>query len=257
LSQSPKDSTDACIKGAAIRTAAEHGFESLNVRAICDLAGASEEEFHARWPDAWAALLDAFDERTRLPTLPDAGNLSDDLVIYVHEHVRLAGDETFRMLMFRLLGEMKSHADLHKRFEPGFADRRARNLVLIDRAIARGELPADVDGDAVLDAVLGIGISLLGKGLPVDEMELRRAVDEVIARARHLGASVSATAAEASVTSVYRLFLFEARGRPSAKAQALDCHSDAEAIAEADLRRGGRYAELWKEDCLLQLFEPE
>jgi hypothetical protein len=257
LGQSPKDSIDACIKSASIRIVAEHGFEALNVHAICDLAGASEEDFHIRWPDAWAALLDAFDEQTRLPMLPDTGNLLDDLVIYVLDHVKLAGDATFRMFMFRLLAEMKVRADLRKRFEPDFVDRRARNLILIDRAIARGELPADVDGDAVLDAVLGLGISLLGNGLPSHELEVRRAVEQVIARARNLGASVSATAAEAPVTSVYRLFLFETRGRPSAKAQALECHSDAEAIAEADLRRGGRYAELWKEDWLLQLFEPE
>jgi hypothetical protein len=186
LGQSLKDSVEACIKNAAIRRVAEHGFEGLNVRVICDLAGASEDEFHTRWPDAWAALLDAFDERTRLPTLPDTGNLSDDLVIYVLDHIKPAGDESFRLLMFRLLAEMKSNADLYKRFEPGFVDRRARNLTLIDRAIARGELPADVDGDEVLDAMLGLGISLLGQGLPPQELEVRRAVDLVIARARNV-----------------------------------------------------------------------
>jgi AcrR family transcriptional regulator len=186
LGKSLKDSVDANIKDAAIRTAAEHGFEGLNVRAICDLADISDEEFHTRWPDAWAALLDAFDERTRLPTLPDTGNLSDDLVIYVLDHVMLAGDDTFRMLMFRLLAEMRSDAGLRTRFEPGFVDRRTRNLVVVHRAIARGELPADVDGDEVLDAVLGLGLSLLSKGLPPQEPEVRRAVDQVIAHARNL-----------------------------------------------------------------------
>jgi AcrR family transcriptional regulator len=184
LGESLKDSVEAHIKDAVIRTAAEHGFEGLNVRAICDLAGVSEEEFHTRWPDAWTALLDAFDERTRLPTLPDTGNLPDDLVIYVLGHIKPAGDGSFRLLMFRLLAEMKSNPDLYKRFEPGFVDRRARNLILIDRAIARGELPADVEGDAVLDAMLGLGLSLLGKGLPPKEPDVRRAVDKVIARAR-------------------------------------------------------------------------
>jgi hypothetical protein len=177
---------DACIKAAAIRTAAEYGFGDLNVRAICNLAGVSEEEFHARWPDAWTALLDAVDERTRLPRLPDTGNLSDDLVIYMFGHLELAGDETFRLLMFRLLAEAKLDVDLHRRFEPGFTDRRARNLILIERAIDRGELPADVDGDELLDAVLGLGLAMLGKGLPPQEPEVRRAVEQVIARARIL-----------------------------------------------------------------------
>jgi hypothetical protein len=62
-----------------------------------------------------------------------------------------------------------------------------------------------------------------------------------------------------AAAGVYRLFLFDpgADGRPNAKAQALACLTDAEAIAEADLRRGGDYAELWKEDCVLRLFEPD
>jgi AcrR family transcriptional regulator len=262
LSRSRNESIDARLREATILTVAEDGFAGLNVRAICVRASASEAQFRERWPDEWAVLLAAFDERTRLPTLPDTGNLNDDLVAYILGLVQIGGGATFARFMFCLLAELKSNAELRRRVGPDYFDRRARNLTLIERAIARGELPAEVDGNALLDEMLRLIMSWAGASPPPQESEVRRAVQEAIAGARSVGEELPATVpTQDRPAGGYRLYLFDpppkGRGRRRARAEPLASLTDNEAIAQADARRSGRYAELWKDDHVLRIFEPK
>jgi AcrR family transcriptional regulator len=145
------------IKDAAVRLVAEMGLSDLDVACICARAGVPEASCRQRWPDVWAVLLEVLDERARLRRLPDEGNVFDDLVAYVQAYRPLYADPSFAALMFQLLAAARSDMDLRERLASGFAKRRARNRVLIERAVARCELPRGVDGDAMLDAILGWG----------------------------------------------------------------------------------------------------
>jgi hypothetical protein len=260
VGQSRDDGIDARIKDAAMRTVVEDGLAGLNVRAICVRARASEAEFYERWPDDWAALLAALDERTRLPVLPDTGCLLDDLVAHVQGYRRHLDDPTYSAIVFYLLGEARTDPCLRAKIAPGSKERRRRNLVLIERAVARGELPAGVDGDAILNAVLGLGISWLSTRQVLDDHEVRRAVEQAIASV--LGAaSPRGRIPKATPAHAYSLYLFgaapDAGGGRVAEARAIERASEGEAIAEADAQRRGRYAELWKEGRVLRIFEPD
>jgi hypothetical protein len=254
------DSVGARIKDAAMRTVAEDRLEGLNVRAICIRAETSEAEFYRRWPDHWAALLDAFDEKTRLPTLPDTGRLLDDLVLLLNGYRRHLDDPAHLAAIFYVMAEIGTNPVLREKFAPGFEDRRRRNLVLIERAIARGELSADVDGDAIMDAVLRLGLSWMGAGQTPADGEVRLAVGKVLAAAQDMPAPRRRISGR-TPPGAYRLYLFEtpagARGRRVAEVRAIECSSDSEGIAEADALRGGGYAELWKDGDILKIFEPD
>jgi hypothetical protein len=52
--------------------------------------------------------------------------------------------------------------------------RRGRNRVLIERAVARGELAPDVDGDAILDEILGLVLAWMGTGGTPSEREVEQ-----------------------------------------------------------------------------------
>jgi AcrR family transcriptional regulator len=99
---------EARIKKAAIVLAAEGGFSALSVGAICAGAGVSEAAFRQHWPDAWAVVLDALDERLRAPTLPDEGSLADDLVAYAKAYHHRCSDPVFTAFLFQLLAATKS-----------------------------------------------------------------------------------------------------------------------------------------------------
>jgi len=249
-----------------ILAVAEEGLDGLDPRAICVRARASEAEFHECWPDGWAVLIAAIDERSRLPELPDTGALIDDLVAYVWGYGRVGGDPAYVKALFYLFALSKSDPDLRARLGPGFAERRARNLALIERAIARGELAADVDGNAILNAMLSHCLAWGASGGAPDELQVRRAIEAAIAAAQS-GARPAAKPTrrrppDMSPEDAYRLYLFEdssaedRRGGVS-EVEALHGRSEEEAIAAAEARRCGRYAELWKARHLIRIFDPD
>jgi AcrR family transcriptional regulator len=180
----PQDSgIDARVKDATIHVVAEKGFAGLDVEAICARAGVSTAAFHQRWPDASAAMLDALDDRARLAELPDEGSLLGDLTAYACAYLKVCAEPSFVAFMFYLLAETKSDPDLLKKLGPGFIERRTRNRALIERAVARGELPADADGDAILDAVLGQCLAWMGQGNIPPPDDIRRFIAQLIAPA--------------------------------------------------------------------------
>jgi AcrR family transcriptional regulator len=172
------------IKEAAILVVAEEGLSNLSVSAISARAGVTEARFHEHWSDAWSVLIDAFDERVRQPSLPDKGRLLDDLVAYALAYHAQCADPPFTACMFQLLAEMRLDASLLRKLRPGFFVRRGRNRVMIDRAVARGELPPDVDGDAILDGVLAFCVSRIGVGETPPEPDVRTAIGRLIDKAR-------------------------------------------------------------------------
>jgi AcrR family transcriptional regulator len=257
----PEFDVESRIKDAAILVVAEEGLSGLSVRAICARAGVSEARFRRCWSDAWAAMLDALDERTTLPRLPDEGSLVGDLGAYALAYYERCSDPVFTAFMFKLLAATKSDPGVRRKFSPDFVKRRARNRVMIERAVARGELAANVDGDAILDAVLGLGLCWLGKGKAPCRREIGCAIARLIAAAQNPDARASEARSTSETLGGYRLYLFEppqaaTLGR-TAQVHHVGSHSDDQAIEEANERRGGRYAELWKRDRLLMIFSAE
>jgi AcrR family transcriptional regulator len=174
------------IKEAAILVVAEEGLSNLSVSSICARAGVTEASFHQHWPDALSALIDAFDERARLARLPDKGGLSDDLVAYAQAYHAQCSNPPFTACLFQLLAAMGLDAGLLQKLAPGFFVRRGKARVMIDRAVARGELPPDVDGDAILDGVLGFCLSRMGVGETPSEPDVRTAIGRLIDKAQRV-----------------------------------------------------------------------
>jgi AcrR family transcriptional regulator len=173
------------IKEAAILVVAEEGVSSLNVSSVCARAGVTAASFHQHWPDAWAAMLDSLDDRARLPNLPDTGSLLGDLVAYALAYHARCSEPPFTACMFQLLAATKLDVSLQRKFAAGYFLRRARNRVLIERAVARGELSRKADGDAILDRVLRLVLSWIGVGARPPEPEVRTAIGRLIAEAQN------------------------------------------------------------------------
>jgi hypothetical protein len=261
LGQSRNDSIDARIKRAAICTLVEDRLAGLNVHAISSRAGVAEAEFYDRWPDDWTALLAALDDQWRLPVLPDTGSLLADLVAYARG-IRLRHDDPdYAAALYYLMGEWRADPGLWEKFRPDFEDRRRRALVMIERAVARGELPASVDGNDIMNGILALAISWLGKPQVPEEREARLAVEQVLGSLQGASARPRRRDAVTSSADAYTLYLFnaasDAGGRRVAQTQVIECSPEGEAIAGAEAYRRGRYAELWKQGRIVRIFEPE
>lgn len=171
---------EARIKQAVIATVAERGFSDLSKEAICARAGVPSATFDRRWSSAEYALLEALDERARLPRLPNTGSVMDDLVAYARAYYDSCSDPEFSAFMFSVMAQMRAEPGLRARLEPGFESRRSTNRSVIARGVERGELPPGTDADLILDEVLALVMSWMGAGSAPPDWAIRLAIEAVI-----------------------------------------------------------------------------
>jgi AcrR family transcriptional regulator len=135
----------------------EKGFAGLTIEGIAARAGVAKQTIYRWWPSKTDILLDAFltDAAEELSP-PDSGDLATDLTAH------LTALATFLTMsdagaVFRALTAESLH-------DPGLAARlreehlsaqRALDRLPLERAVARGELPADADLDALVDRLVG------------------------------------------------------------------------------------------------------
>jgi AcrR family transcriptional regulator len=168
------------IKRLAIATFVDAGLAGLSVDQICTHAEVSRSAFHRRWRDAYDALLEALDDRMRLPALPDTGCVLADLAAYAEAYLDLFRDPVFTAFVFRLMAVARWNPELAQRLQRGFAARRAVNSILIERAVERGELATDCDPDVILNAVLALVLSWAGTGKAPPREEISCAIERLI-----------------------------------------------------------------------------
>jgi hypothetical protein len=86
--------------------------------------------------------------------------------------------------MFYLGAQVQLDPRLGKKLAPGFEARRRDNRVLIERAIARGELLQDTDPDVVLDQMLATVLAWMGSGVTPPQAELELVAQGLVATVR-------------------------------------------------------------------------
>jgi AcrR family transcriptional regulator len=135
---------DEAILDSAIELIAEVGYERMTIDAIAQRAGVGRPTIYRRWPDGKpdvvAAALRA--QRDRIPPLADTGSLRGDLVELVW---RLVGHVRCRAhLATGLLAQLRESEELAQLFRENILATRAEWMMApVERAIARGELPAE------------------------------------------------------------------------------------------------------------------
>jgi AcrR family transcriptional regulator len=129
----------------------EKGFEAFTIAEVADRAGVHETSIYRRWKTRGALAMDCclHYAEAAVPT-PDTGSLRSDLATLLDSVVAVysspQGQALLRMSTLRDAHTVARHEFLQRRFD------LARPI--FDRAIRRGEFPADSDGMIVLEALL-------------------------------------------------------------------------------------------------------
>lgn len=158
---------------------AEFGYANLEIESVAAAAACSKTTIYRRWGSKSRLVAAAISaDYEALPPI-DNGNLLDDLV----EHISGAPSQP-------TLGALPAAA-WAATLEPEvsailratvLSARDAAADVLIDRAITRGELPADADGRAILHAGLGLEIyrNYISEGERLSPQTLRQVLSALI-----------------------------------------------------------------------------
>jgi AcrR family transcriptional regulator len=160
------------------------GYAALRVEDVARQSGVNKTTIYRRWPTK-AELVDAaIREVKNVQEPPDTGSLREDLVTAALDLIELCASPE-RMGLIRMLHAEQEHPEVRAIRRALRDEHRARRQLMIDRAIARGELPANANGPLILETIFSpLSARLITAPEPTDETFVRSLVDLVLAGAR-------------------------------------------------------------------------
>jgi AcrR family transcriptional regulator len=171
------------ILDATLELLLEVGYDRLTMDAVARRARASKATLYRRWEDKPSLVVDAMVRAKQAPIIEnhDTGSLRGDLVstfcgAHGMSHTTATG------ALGSVITAMSSDPEFARRFRESFiAPKLAVSRAIYQRAIDRGEIPANVDVDLIAPALAGI---LLHRsfvlGLVPDDRTIKRVIDHVI-----------------------------------------------------------------------------
>lgn len=146
----------AAILSSTLELLEQVGFAELTIEAVAANAGVGKATIYRWWPNKAMLVADAFmSSVVRETRFPDTGSVREDLRAQMQ---RLAG--IFRgprgRIIRSLIGGGQSDPELIAAFSNRWLiPRRAEAFGILQRGIDRGQLPADIDRNMLLDTLYG------------------------------------------------------------------------------------------------------
>ncbi|GAA3544756.1 TetR/AcrR family transcriptional regulator [Nonomuraea rosea] len=181
---------DESVLKAATELLLERGYTGLSPDEVAERAGIAKTTLYRRWPTkdhlavAVVARLQAGDEIT------DTGDIRRDLPDYLEKiaaglnRMRAAGrtdDDPSAGTVAELVAAAARHPDVGELERDLYARRNTLARALLERAVERGELRADLDVEALFDQLAGaLYYRVLITGRPVGRAYAERLVDTAL-----------------------------------------------------------------------------
>ncbi len=137
---------------------ARTGYAALSLETVARLAGVGKAALYRRWPSKLAMAADRLEALgVELSPDRDTGSLRGDIAVVVSDLRRILRHPLIRRILPDLHAEMPRNPELAARIRGRLqVERRKRGTLLVARAVARGELPAEVDAELASDALGGM-----------------------------------------------------------------------------------------------------
>jgi AcrR family transcriptional regulator len=145
----------SAVLDATVELLTEGGMAAVTMEAVAARAGVSKGTVYKWWPTRGAVALDAFMRSvTEALAFPDSGDVETDMVSQVEVLLGLFRDTFAGPFLTALIGQAQTDPELGVAFlERWLNPRRAIAADVLRRAVARGEIRADVDVDTLVDQI--------------------------------------------------------------------------------------------------------
>jgi AcrR family transcriptional regulator len=174
---------DRAILTATVELLADRGLAAMSIEEVAARAGVGKTTIYRRWPSKGLLALDAFvtSFREEQP-LPDTGTLRGDLVAALRAWVRAVTQTPMGPMLTGLIAAAQYDQELRGAWrERVLEPLRTQHRIMLDRAIGRGEIPASVDRDVILDLFFGAAEHRLLLGhLPMTGTFIDQVVDVIL-----------------------------------------------------------------------------
>lgn len=171
----------------------EGGYDALTMEAVAGRAGVGKPTVYRRWSTRAQLVFELLSGSNAPDPVPDTGSVRGDILEIARWFVA-AMQAADRKIIGDRMGEVVANPCFAGRVrEHRLVPDREAMMAVWSRALERGEVLPEADGDAVIDDLVGILVyRVLIRHLEVDETELERLV------ARHLDAVLVAQATRSS-----------------------------------------------------------
>ncbi|TYB64405.1 TetR/AcrR family transcriptional regulator [Nonomuraea sp. PA05] len=149
-------SVTEAITEAVLDEWAEHGYGRLSMEAVAKRAGVGKSALYRRWASKEEMAMSVISEILAAETsVPDTGSLRGDVRAALDAIMELYVHPRFSRILPDLAAEAARNPELgHVNESMVCTPRREQSRVMFERAIERGEVPADLDMELVLDLVV-------------------------------------------------------------------------------------------------------
>jgi AcrR family transcriptional regulator len=146
----------------------ESGFAGLSIEAIAVRAGVSKAAIYRRWDSKEELLVDAMASVIETVQIGETGDIRNDLVAALRSMQSFITDTRAGEVFPWLVGEIASRSEVGLRYGSVISRRRELLFGLVERAVQRGDLRADLDVQTALDMLSGAMIlrKITGLGFP-------------------------------------------------------------------------------------------
>jgi AcrR family transcriptional regulator len=148
------EESESAILDTTMELLASEGYAGFTLDKLAAQARVSKSTVYRRWASKEHLLIAAFD---RMPPLvpADKGNVVEDLVTVVLQFINIVRTTPLRTVLPILIGARSQNPALEEVLRPWMEQRRAFMKTVVERAVARGELPAGLDFNLVMDMIMG------------------------------------------------------------------------------------------------------
>jgi AcrR family transcriptional regulator len=174
---------DQAILTATVDLLAAKGLAAMSIEEVAARAGVGKATIYRRWSSKGLLALDAFvaSFREQQP-LPDTGTLRGDLIAALRAWVQAVTRTPMGPMLTGLIAESQHDTELRAAWRDRVLEPlRGQHRIMLDRAMARGEIPESVDREVVLDLFFGAAQHRLLLGhLPLNDDFVREVVDVIL-----------------------------------------------------------------------------
>ncbi|WP_433194361.1 TetR/AcrR family transcriptional regulator [Nocardia sp. CA-107356] len=169
------------VLDATLQLAAEHGPDAVSIGEVARLAGVHETSIYRRWGTREHVILDALLSYSsqQLP-IPDTGTVRGDLLEFARSIAAYQAGP-LGIALARAMAVAEDDSVLASNRAQFWQSRFDLARVIIDRGVARGELPETTDAAMALESLIApVHFRALLTRQPVDEAFFARVVDQLL-----------------------------------------------------------------------------
>jgi AcrR family transcriptional regulator len=178
-------SLDGAILGAVLEGLAERGYDQMSMDDVATRARVGKAAIYRRWPSKAAVVADAIAHwRRGLGSVqpPNTGSLRGDLDALAAAAPELNEDEVSMMKVVIGVATAATRDPVLAAALDELVLSQPRRMisVVLENAVARGEIPAGRDIALIADAALGLNVLRAITGRPIDRVFVRRVLEDLI-----------------------------------------------------------------------------